>query len=94
MNLNYFPHFIRKNFPETANESNEDLIEIGKMFKSYLQRKYAGKEDKLNEIWNIDPETVICNETKSLPFKTNGYHPALILHFHNFIKKEAEKCQP
>ena len=91
MNTQYFPHFCRANFPETQNESNELLIEMGNHFKEYLEDKFKDNMDKLEPIWNIDPMKVIMQ--MGHPFKTNGYHPALLIHFSQFvekIKKEAE----
>lgn len=84
MDLQYFPHFIRKNFPEVPG-TNEQFIEIGEEFKAYLEETFKGKEDKLVDIWDISPLAVIGNS--EAPFKINGYHPALIIHWHAFIEK-------
>ena len=86
MDLKYFPQFIRKNYPQVADASNEDLMEIGKDFKNYLQSMLDGKEDKLASIWDINPKTVIRNECSR--FKVNGYNPALLIHFDDFISLE------
>ncbi len=94
MNIEHFPHFMRANFPMVANESNEDLMEVGTEFKKYLLEKFADKMDKLEPIWDIEPKTVIMSQVRKEPFKVNGYHPALFIHFNNFIEKsklEAEK---
>lgn len=91
MDLTYFPHFFRKNFPNIP-ISNEDCISIGKDFKAYLLETFKGKEDKLEEIWDISPMKVIMNGDH--PLKTNGYEPALVLHFTLFVeqmKKEIEE---
>ena len=87
MNLEYFPQFIRANYPVIANESNEDLIEIGTEFKKYLEDKFKDNSDKLTSIWNIDGHTVVMNQVRKEPFNVNGYHPALIIHFGDFIEK-------
>lgn len=70
--------------------SNEDITEIGIGFKDYLKEKFKGKEDKLEPIWNIDAEKVIMNQVNKEPFKVNGYHPALLIHFNLFVKQNAE----
>jgi hypothetical protein len=84
MDVQYFPHFIRKNFPE-APGTNEQLIEIGKEFKAYLEETFKGKEDKLVEIWNISPMKVIMNSEH--PLKVNGYDPVFVFHFTEFVEK-------
>lgn len=89
MNLQYFPHFIRKNYPDFE-ITNEAAIEIGEGFKSYLQDKYKGREDKLEKAWDISPIKVIMNDGH--PFKTNGYEHALVIHFMDYIKLEAAKA--
>ncbi len=91
MNLEYFPHFIRKNYPETSGITNKEINEIGKAFKKYLENKFRDNLDKLIPIWNIDAKTIIMNEVNKKPFLVNGYHPALIIHFGEYLKKEAEK---
>ena len=83
MDLKYFPQFFRLNYPKVE-ASIEEINEIGKMFKAYLQKKFEGKEDKLEPIWNIDPMKVIFSIGHQL--KVNGYEPALVLHFFNFIE--------
>jgi hypothetical protein len=93
MNLEYFPHFIRANYPVIANESNEDLMEIGIEFKKYLEEKFKDNMDKLKPIWNIDAKTVIMSRIEREPFTMNGYHPALIIHFGNFVEKMNKEAQ-
>ena len=85
MDTQYFPHFCRANYKEIGNEPNEDLIELGNFFKNHLKAKFADKMDKLEPIWDISPKTVI-NQIGN-PLKINGYHPALLLLFDNFISK-------
>lgn len=94
MNTEYFPHFVKVNYPHVKHESNDSLVELGDVFKTYLKNKFAGKMDKLIPIWDIDPKTVVMNQINKEPFTVNGYHPALILHFTDFVnemKKEALK---
>ena len=83
MDTQYFPHFIRANF-DHFEITNEDAIEIGDSFKEYLLEKFQGKEDKLEPIWDISPLTVIKNDGR--PDKVHGYHPALLVHFTNFVE--------
>ncbi len=88
MNLEYFPQFVRFNYPRFATTiSNSDLQELGILFKQYLEEKFIGKEDKLSDIWDIEPKTVVMNQVNKNPLTVNGYHPALILHFHEFCSK-------
>jgi hypothetical protein len=88
MDLRYFPHFIRKNFPEVPG-TNEQFIEIGKEFKDYLIEIFKGKEDKLESIWDISPMNVIMNENH--PLRVNGYDPVLLIHWDLFIQKMKEE---
>jgi len=87
MELKYFLNFIRANYPAIADESNEDLTQIGVDFKKYLEEIFIGKMDKLEPIWDISLKTVVMNKVKAVPFLMNGYHPALILHFNQFVEK-------
>lgn len=84
MNTEFFPHFMRSNFP-AFEITNEDAIEIGESFKFYMTEKFKDEPDKLNTIWNIDPMNVIPN--LGHPFKTNGYDSVLVLHFTLFIEE-------
>jgi hypothetical protein len=83
MDVKYFPNFCRANFKGLQNESNELLIELGDHFKEYLQEKFADKMEKLEPIWDINPINVIMEQGH--PIKINGYHPALLLHFIEFL---------
>ncbi len=96
MNTQYFPHFIRANYPVLTNEPNELLIELGEAFKQYMSELFEGKMDNLEPIWNIDSRTIVMNKVNQIPFLVNGYHPALIIHFEQFftkMKKESENAQ-
>lgn len=88
MELNYFPHFIRANFPEN-DLSNEDAITVGKAFKDYLIKKFINNPDKLEKIWDISPRSMINNMNH--PFKVNGYDPVLVLHFTRFVEQKQAK---
>lgn len=85
MDTQYFPLFCRANSKELQKESNELLIELGNYFKEYLQEKFADKMDILEPIWDINPIKVIMQQGN--PLRINGYHPALLIHFSDFIEK-------
>lgn len=93
MNTHHFPHFIRANYKALSNEPNETLIEVGDEFKKYLEEKFKDNTSKLDDIWNIEPYHIIMMQVNKTPFRVNGYHPALILHFEEFFKQEAEKAK-
>ena len=84
MDTQFFPHFIRMNIPEIE-ITNEEAIEIGEEFKIYLKDIFKDTPEKLEAIWNITPINVIPNIGH--PLKTNGYEPALVLHFCLFVEK-------
>lgn len=86
MDLQYFPHFFRKNLPD-IDVDNETLMEVGADFKKYLQDVFKDNPEKLEPIWNIDAKAVIMNEVNKTPFLVNGYHAALVLHFTMFMEK-------
>lgn len=85
MNTQYFPHFVKLNYKSLKDIDNMLLIELGNEFKTYLKEKFVDKMDKLEPIWNIEPKTIIMNQVNKNPFTVNGYHPALILLFDEFI---------
>ena len=90
MDTQWFPHFLRKNYPKIE-VTNEEAIEIGEEFKEYLQEVFKDEESKLNEIWDISPKKVIFNQDH--PFKVNGYDPVLIIHFDLFVQKMKKQIQ-
>lgn len=87
MELNFFPHFVRGNFPSAANFSNEDLKEIGSDFKAYLLEIYIDDRDKLQKIWDINPASVVINQVQNTIGYVNGYHAAFVYHFTDFVEK-------
>lgn len=89
MNLEYFPNFMRMNYPEINDATADEIKEIGIEFKKYLEHTFQHNMDKLTEIWAIEPKDIIPNIGH--PFRTNGYHPALIIHFGNFAKEMAQQ---
>lgn len=92
MNTQYFPQFIRTHYPVLRNETNELLIELGDEFKKYLEEKYSEDMNKLEPIWDIEPKTIIMNQVNKTPFLMKGYHPGLIIHFEEFMKKMKEEA--
>ena len=90
MNLEYFPQFFRYNYPD-VDADNESIVEIGVAFKKYLEDKFKDSMDKLEGISDIDPRTVIENQMSPTAFSVNGYHPALVIHFGNFVKEQIKK---
>ena len=84
MDTQFFPHFLRKMYGRDIQITNAQAIELGGEFKAYLTEKLKDvPAEKLEEIWDISPMTVLKRDGK-MPF-TEGYHPGLILHFSNFI---------
>lgn len=88
MNTFYFPAFIRISFSGEGitSESNDLLITLGNEFKSYLQNIFKGDMKKLENIWDIEPMAVVKRKMSD-PFAIKGYHPALIIHFCDFMEK-------
>lgn len=86
MNVQYFPTFIRMNYPGLRGESNDLLIELGREFKAYLEGVFKGELKKLEPIWDIELASVAWRQMWD-PFCMNGYDPVFILHFGEFIEK-------
>lgn len=82
MKTEYFPHFLRCQYPG-IDISNEEAFEIGNEFKQYLVDKKL-KPDILEKIWDISPLTIIKNLHH--PLKIKGYDPAFVLHFTQFAE--------
>jgi hypothetical protein len=88
MQKDVFRYFIRINYPNLQTQiTNEDCDEIGKSFSDYLKDNL--KEDVIIKIVPKDAIDFITNSEH--PLKMNGFHPALLLHFYNFIKKMKEE---
>lgn len=88
MNLEHFPLFLRV-FYSHLDLPFEDVQDIGMGFKTYLEKLFEDKMDKLEPIWDIEPLTIVINMEN--PIRMSGYHPALVLHFTEYVKIEAEK---
>jgi hypothetical protein len=85
-----FRYFIRKNFPAIGDElTNENIDEISVEFHKHLDLKLnAEQKDK------ILPKNAMEIIMKSnAPFTTNGFHPAYVLHFTQWVKEQAESQQ-
>jgi hypothetical protein len=82
-----FRYFIRKNFSELDEITNEDIDEIGVEFHNYLDNKLS--EEQKQNILPKDVMSVILQADH--PFKTNGFEPAYVLHFTQWIKESVEK---
>lgn len=78
----WFRYFIRKNF-QGVDLSNEVIDGIYDEFKKYLDNKCD--QEVLNKILPKNDIEVIKNMDD--PLKINGLHPALTIHFDNFIRK-------
>jgi len=80
-----FRFFIRKNFAEAGQQmSNEDIDEIGIEFHKYLDEKLTDEQKK--RILPKSQMEVIMNMAHSL--KTNGFEPAYVLHFAQWIEQQ------
>lgn len=77
-----FRYFIRKNFPEIGQISNEDIDEIGIEFHKHLDSK-LNAEQKIKILPKSAMDIVMNSEH---PLKTNGFEPAYVLHFTKWVK--------
>ena len=89
MDTKYFFHFMRINLPEVP-VTEEQALEIGEDFKKFLQNRFKGKEDRLEKMWDINPIKAAMNFDH--PLMVNGYDPAFVLLFGEYVKEEAEKA--
>lgn len=80
----WFPHFVRINFPRAANSPNVEIIAIGREFEKYMDDNFDS--DLLGRIWPKSISQIILQLDH--PLKTNGYEPALVLHFIQWIEKQ------
>lgn len=82
-----FRYFIRKNFPSINGVlSNKDIDAIGIEFNKYLDSKL--NEEQKERILPKNAMEVIINSDH--PLKVNGFDPAYILHFRQWIKKQSK----
>ena len=83
-----FRFFFRKNFPNTE-ATNEEVDEINVEFSKYLRNKC--NETQLANFMPKNEMEVFLNQEH--PLKTNGFDPAFVLHFIQFVEIEAKKQQ-
>ncbi len=82
-----FRYFIRKNFSSSFEKiSNEDIDKIGVAFHKYLDEKLNEKQ-KLILPKNV--ADILINSEH--PLKQNGFDPAYVAHFIQWIKAESSK---
>jgi len=81
-----FRYFIRKNFPEIGDMSNEEIDQIGVEFHNHLDTKLNDEQKK--RVLPKSAVDVVMNSDH--PFKTNGFEPAYVLHFTQWIKEQSE----
>lgn len=81
-----FRYFVRSNF-EDIKASNEELDEINQKFSEYLKGKFT--QEQLSRFLPKSPFDVIIN--KDHPFRTNGFEPAFVLHFLDYVKIEMNR---
>ena len=82
-----FRYFIRKNFSEFGEISNEVIDEIGIEFHKHLDGKL--NEEQKEKILPKSAMDIIINSEH--PFKTNGFEPAYVLHFTQWLKEHLEQ---
>lgn len=79
-----FRIFLRKNFPEAAEQlTNEEMDEMSVEFHDYLNRKLT--KGQLENI--LPPDNIfqfILNTNH--PLKQNGFEPAYVIHFTDWVK--------
>lgn len=83
-----FRYFIRKNFPEAGEKmTNQSIDELGEEFHRYLDVKLS--DEAKEKILPTGATEIIMNSDH--PFKTNGFHPAYVLHFNEWIDQMKEE---
>ena len=85
-----FRFFVRKNYPEAGNQmSNEELDEMAVAFDKYLDD--TCKTETLEKIKPKSEMDVVLNMDH--PLRQNGFHPAIIIHFSDFVEIEKVKAE-
>jgi len=85
MSSSLFRFFIRKNYKELEIE-NEEIDAIGIAFSEYLKKQLT--DEQLERIVPKSEIDVIMYADNLL--LQSGFHPALVIHFMNFVKFHAE----
>ena len=78
-----FRFFVRKNYP-SVEISNEDLDELCIEFNNYLDALNLAPELIKKIAPKNEMEVIMAMDS---PLKQNGFHPAMLLHFGQFIAK-------
>ena len=86
--VDLFRYFLRKNYKDIE-ISNEECDGIGQEFDEYLRCLNLTEEQKRN-ILPKNTFDVILNADH--PLRTNGFPPAYVLHFAQFIEQQKEKA--
>lgn len=85
-----FRFFIRKSFPEIGNKlSNEEIDGMGIVFHEHLDRKLS--DEQKEKVLPKSATEVIMKIGH--PFTTNGFEPAYVLHFTQWIKEQLEEIK-
>jgi hypothetical protein len=83
-----FRYFIKTNFVEAMEQMTIQAIdELGEEFHRYLDIKL--KDETKEKILPKNAMDVIMNIDH--PLKQNGFHPAYVMHFHEWIKVMQEQ---
>ena len=85
-----FRFFIRKSFPEIGNKlSNEEIDGMGVVFHEHLDSKLSDEQKE-----RVLPKSATEVIMKiGHPFTTNGFEPAYVLHFTQWIKEQLEEMK-
>lgn len=85
-----FRYFIRKNFPEAGNEmSNIQIDKMGEDFHKYLDNKLD--DEQKEKVVPKNAMDVIMNSDH--PLKQNGFEPAYVLHFTQWVSEFNEEIK-
>ena len=85
-----FRFFIRKSFPEIGNKlSNEEIDGMGVVFHEHLDSKLS--DEQKEKVLPKSATEVIMKIGH--PFTTNGFEPAYVLHFTQWIKEQLEEMK-
>ena len=80
--------FFSKAIYSEIKMSNEEIDSIGEMFYEYLRGLNLTEKQRTN-ILPKDILDVLVNSTH--PFRTNGFPPAYIIHFNNYVEIQKNK---
>lgn len=86
--VDLFRYFLRKNYKEVE-ITNEECDSLGEDFYKYLRGLNLTEEQKRN-ILPKNTFDVILNTDH--PLRTNGFPPAYVLHFAEYVEKEKQKA--